>query len=162
MALFGCKRHTGFNPKSQRSMSNLTNLLAIDRGVRTEDDYLRVFSTAFSTNKTSQGKSMTMVAKITGEVSDQESIISRKVGVPQQFAAALAQTKTTTRSCYTPVFLGESAVEMDGVVFNLQTIIANGQPGSVCINTASVTNNIKTNTLLRILIEQKGQVDMSQ
>jgi len=51
---------------------------------------------------------------------------------------------------------------MDGVVFNLQTIIDNGQPGSVCINTSSVTNNIKANTLLRILIEQKGQADMSK
>ena len=82
--------------------------------------------------------------------------------MPQQFAAAIVQTKTTARSFYTPVFLGESAAEMDGFVFNLQTIIDNGQPGSVCINTSSVTNNIKANTLLRILIEQKGQADMSK
>jgi len=62
MALLGCKRHTRFSTKSQRSMSNLKNLLAIDHGVRTEDDYLRVFSSEFSTNETAQGKSMQIVA----------------------------------------------------------------------------------------------------
>jgi len=101
------------------------------------------------------------LVKITAEVSDQESTTSHKAGVPQQFAAAIAQTKTAARSTYT-TFLGESAAEMEGVVFNLQTSINNGQPGSVCINTSSDTNNVKTNTLLRILIQYKGKVDMSK
>ena len=101
---------------------------------------------------------------ITGQVSDQESMTSRKAGLPQQFAAAIAQSKTTARFSYTPVFLGEDAAEIDGVVFHLQTINDNGQPGSVCINTSSVTgtNNIKANTLLRILVKQTGKVDMSK
>jgi len=39
-------------------MSNLKHLTAYDHGIRTEEDYLRVFASAFSTNMTAQGKSM--------------------------------------------------------------------------------------------------------
>jgi len=46
------------------------------------------------------------------------------------------------------------------VVFHLQTIIDNSQGGSICVNTGVVTNNIKDNTLLRILVNQKRKVDM--
>jgi len=160
MTLLGCQRHKGFTYDQPCSMSNLKNLLAIDRGVKKEQDFHKVFSAAFGSNKTVHRKSMDIIKKVTGDAMDQESMASRTNDVPQHFAAALAHTKTTTLAFYTPVWLGNSAAKMDGTVFHLQTIVDNGQPGLTCRNTNTVTSNIKANTLLRILIDQEGQIDM--
>jgi len=96
-------------------------------------------------------------------VSDHESMDSRKVCTPQQFAAAIAETKTTDRATYTPVYLSDCAADMTGELLHLQSVIDNGQPGGICVamSTPRHTKHVKANTFLRILIECEHVVDMS-
>jgi len=162
MTLFGCQMHTGFESECSRSMSKLRNVMTIDHNVKNHDDFHKVFSPAFGSTDTVKLQAMKLIKTITEAVMDKESMASRRRKVPPQFASALAKTKTTVRSCYTPVSLGESATEMDGTVFHLRTIVDNGEPGSTCCNTNTVTGNIQDNTCLRILIDQEGIIDMSK
>ena len=160
--LLACTKHTGFDPTNPASMKVLKDMKFLEKSVRGQPGYLKVFSLAFSKSRPENIKGMDIVKSLTGDASDKESAKSRAAGVLPKFYMKSGQTKNTQKSSKTPAFLGERAAEMDGVEFTLHICRDNSKGGTICIHSSGVTNQIKNNTVLRLLLDQNRVIDMTK
>jgi len=162
MVLLSCMDHTGFDPKDATAMANLEHLKLIEEAVRSHHQFMKLFDLVFHLSPAMNMKGMRMVSTCTGEASDTET--SRRFAAAQspRFAMNTARKHDTAKSSTTPAYIGEKAINKNGVVFDLKTYPDNSQGGNMCYHTCIVLNQNQDNTVLRFLTNLDRIVDMSK
>ena len=159
MVLLSCMDHTGFDPKNATAMANLKHLKLIEEAVRSHHGFMKLFGLVFDHSPAITLKGMKIVSTCTGEASTTET--SRRAAAAQRprFAMNTARKHDTAKSSTTPAYIGEDAIDMNGVVFELKTYPDNSQGGDICIHTCGVLNKNQDNSVLRFLTQQHTIID---
>ena len=153
MGFLTVRGHTGFDRSDPASMACKKGLELIERAVRKQPDFMKIFPLTLSKNNAVSKNGFKMVGSFTGSAGEREA--------SRASDAKASSTTFTAKSSVTSAFLGEDAQKMNGVVFRLQTGIDNSN-GGVCVWMNGVTNRLPQNTVLRLLSEQVREIDMAK
>jgi len=162
MVLLSCMDHTGFDPKNATAMANLKHLKLIEEAVRSHHGFIKLFDLVFEHSNAMTMKGMNIVSTCTGEASATETSNRVAAGQRPRFCMNTARKTDTSKSSITPAYIGESAIEMEGVVFDLKTYPDNSQGADICVHTCLVLNQNQDRTVLRFLTRQNRIIDMSK